>query len=43
MFRMVDLPGLDVLRIDSREERPMTAAFAAIVLVWSLAVAFTFV
>ncbi len=43
MFTMATLPGLDVLRIDRREERPMSAAFAAIVVVWSLAVALSFV
>ena len=41
MFSMANLPGLDALRIDDRNERPIMVAFAAIVIVGAIAFALT--
>ena len=41
MFSMANLPGLDDLRIENRNERPILIAFTAIVLVGAIAFALT--
>jgi hypothetical protein len=42
MYRITQRSGFQADILDDRNERPLTTAFAAIVMVWSMAFALTF-